>query len=458
MKQQTQMRWEQNNKFWSGEKALRIASYVSFGLFGVFGVVAFCPVGTNDVGAAVNTEVSVSNGSNISISIDPSVAMDVTVTDMGGKFVSGVADLTIATNSPNGYKVFMTSADAGETALRDLEEANNTRTIDSITTDTVGGSMTGNVWGYAISTNEISENSTFGPIPANANNAIYDKDSVSDATGDVYKLGFGAHVDPSLPAGTYTNSMVVSVVASPKPTTALGIFNMQEMTSDICSNMEMDVQYELEDVRDQKRYSIAKLKDGKCWMTQNLAYDFVSGAIVTPENTDVSAATTIPSDALNIGTSANGNSYSFVWKGSAVNGDYYSLCAATFCSAFGKFSGSESTSSVCPKGWKLPSRDEYSNLASGLTTATITQLPYNFVNSGYVVMRSGAPLMEAGYRGYYWTRTVSTVAPTGPLPEGTSPAWKSLAFDSLINFKDVYGAGSSGTLSGEAVSVRCIAK
>lgn len=53
---------------------------------------------------------------------------------------------------------------------------------------------------------------------------------------------------------------------------------MQDITPEICTNTpEADAeghnQFQLKDSRDQKSYWVAKLKDGNCWMTQNLDLD-----------------------------------------------------------------------------------------------------------------------------------------------------------------------------------------
>jgi uncharacterized protein (TIGR02145 family) len=54
-------------------------------------------------------------------------------------------------------------------------------------------------------------------------------------------------------------------------------FAMQDMTSEICNSVTvLEDQYQALDTRDNKLYWIVKLKDGKCWMTQNLDLDIVS--------------------------------------------------------------------------------------------------------------------------------------------------------------------------------------
>ena len=67
-----------------------------------------------------------------------------------------------------------------------------------------------------------------------------------------------------------------------------GITTMQEMTPEICAAAEEGDTMRLKDSRDDKMYWVAKLKDGNCWMTQNLDLD-LSGHTLTPSDSDVSS-------------------------------------------------------------------------------------------------------------------------------------------------------------------------
>ena len=67
---------------------------------------------------------------------------------------------------------------------------------------------------------------------------------------------------------------------------------MQEMTPEICASAKENDTTRLEDVRDGKLYWVAKLKDGNCWMTQNLDFDLSTGTPLTSELSDVSSTWT----------------------------------------------------------------------------------------------------------------------------------------------------------------------
>ena len=80
---------------------------------------------------------------------------------------------------------------------------------------------------------------------------------------------------------------------------------MQDMNDTVMSTMTQGTQYQLMDIRDNKNYYVAKMADGKVWMTQNLDLDLVTdGSIIyNHKNTDLgwttddSTATWVPSTA-----------------------------------------------------------------------------------------------------------------------------------------------------------------
>lgn len=79
------------------------------------------------------------------------------------------------------------------------------------------------------------------------------------------------------------------VIEAPDIAAALfnGITTMQEMTPEICAAAKEGDTMRLKDTRDDKMYWVAKLADGNCWMTQNLALD-LNGRTLTPADSDVS--------------------------------------------------------------------------------------------------------------------------------------------------------------------------
>lgn len=109
------------------------------------------------------------------------------------------------------------------------------------------------------------------------------------------------------------------------------------------------------DSRDNNTYTVAKLYDGKCWMTQDLRF---TGTSLDPSTSDVSTARTITwSGTIDLEYTMARSS---VW----TNTDglaYYSYKGATATT------NGNPNESICPKGWKLPSKAQATGLVSNYT-------------------------------------------------------------------------------------------
>ena len=194
--------------------------------------------------------------------------------------------------------------------------------------------------------------------------------------------------------------------------TLADITYMQEMTSAICDNSENDDSATLTDSRDNNTYTVKKLLDGHCWMTENLR--LVGPRTLTSSDSDVSGYFTLT--ASNSGTwctesSAECYNQSLILdSGDASYGTYYNWYSAT--AGTGVYGTSSSAdSSVCPKGWHLPSNNEHEVLYNAYDPSIYggTSYYYNMVTDP-----SGPTLVLAGrhhgsstdykdYRGFYWS-------------------------------------------------------
>ena len=92
-------------------------------------------------------------------------------------------------------------------------------------------------------------------------------------------------------------SFVISMgnIASPV-VGLLSITNMQDMSPEICAESAEGDTKRLIDMRDGKMYWVAKLKDGNCWMTQNLDLDLSSFDALNPADSDVSSTWSFSGD------------------------------------------------------------------------------------------------------------------------------------------------------------------
>ena len=78
-------------------------------------------------------------------------------------------------------------------------------------------------------------------------------------------------------------------IVKPLPQNFEEIEYMQHMTPEICATASNGETKQLTDERDGKKYWVAKLADGNCWMTQNLELD-LKGRTLTSEDSDVSSS------------------------------------------------------------------------------------------------------------------------------------------------------------------------
>ncbi len=253
----------------------------------------------------------------------------------------------------------------------------------------------------------------------------------------------------------------------------------------------------LTDSRDGEVYTIARLADGNCWMTENLRLD--NDATISTTNTNnpiVEEGTTNVAIKNNDGNtsnhlSPNSNSWCADWgsadcynqsylntfntnlggEGAIANynsssnsekayqwysyGNYYNWYSAT--AGNGTYSTGEQSvetvaGDICPAGWILPIGNEttengsFSNLDSNMGgTGTYhsgsnnwRSFPNNFVYSGYW---SGSSAGNRGSSGYYWSSTA----------DSTYGAY-SLSFGS-----GGVRPGTNGSNKRYGYSVRCVA-
>ncbi len=191
------------------------------------------------------------------------------------------------------------------------------------------------------------------------------------------------------------------------------------------------------DSRDEQAYSIRRLSDGKCWMITNL--NLSGGTTVEPTKSDMTSGSYTLSASSKSGF--NNNSGNFVFnsgnKSNTCTGDgcysYYSWCAATAgtCTET-TANGTNVSSSICPKGWKLPTAttsnanaQSSNNWKTGdfyaLATAYGANLASNYYESAGTFYNNAGPgttpnflltgyyysgsLNYGGSDGYYWSRT-----------------------------------------------------
>ena len=365
---------------------------------------------------------SLNVASAVAITLPDTVTIDVTPTP-NGTFSSTNVNLAISTNNNTGYALYFSTADQDN--HMHSQNPSNTETITPVTSSVTEANFPNNSWGYnlrAASEGDANTNTPYQAVPTSSDTALK---TTSSATNDNYNLTFAAKVDTTIPSGTYTNTVTVSAVANPPLITDMGSLTyMQEMTPEVCKTTEVGATATLTDIRDNNTYTVAKLPDGACWMTQNLRLP--GDTKLTPTDSNVTRDYTLPS------SSASGFSNPTVanmYNGTDITyGAYYNFCAASAGTNCQTSSMINATQDICPKGWRLPTHDEQ----SGITSYTSAFSP---VYSGYYY---GDSLSNTGSRGLWWSAT---------------------AYDRYIQYSLRYSGGSLNTdnlYKNYGYSVRCI--
>jgi len=243
--------------------------------------------------------------------------------------------------------------------------------------------------------------------------------SNSNTNNEAYILVFAGSNVYAADHSTKNNGFTMRCIAD---TDLHGITKMQEMTSTICNaattpkkeatQLDTDGSHHgdpnyvptktLTDTRDNNTYTVSKLADGKCWMTKNLS---IAGKTITPADSDVASNYTIPASSISGFTSYDtSNAY--------VNSDggFYSWYTATAGTGTQSLStnGYNTTVSICPKGWRLPtsgnSNSDFNVLYNNYNSSSaLRSAPMNLTLSGYAYSSS---MNDQGSGGYYWSSTV----------------------------------------------------
>ncbi len=188
-----------------------------------------------------------------------------------------------------------------------------------------------------------------------------------------------------------------------------GITQMQQMTSEICEDAVIGETAILTDTRDTNDYTVKVLKDGKCWMTQNLR--LTGPKYITSSDSDVEYSFTLPAQNTGEWCMEDDEEYDHscietannLSSGNDTYGTYYSWYAATAGSGNHWVTYGRASDSICPKGWRLPTGGSYGNfyiLYSRYDSGADMINDGNFVSSGY---RKGNSTLSQGKTGIYWS-------------------------------------------------------
>ena len=252
-------------------------------------------------------------------------------------------------------------------------------------------------------------------------------------------------------------------------------YTMQTFGTSECATLSIGDTLALMDTRDNNIYTVTKLQDNNCWMTENLRLDpstvtFDSTNTNSPTTDFLSAVQNTAStntmcntdnsgciDTVQFNTNNINRSFTPTYNANSTNRSWYSygvmynwFTATAGNGTYAMDTGSV-TGDICPAGWRLPTGGQNSDITelnriiNGGATNSATSLlkyPNNFVRSGdYNNNKPGG----RGTYARYWTATATNSVNAYRFGIGTSS-----------NINTVTPANSYNKWDGFAV--RCIVK
>ena len=433
-----------------------LALTVLLGQLVVAGVVS--PLATN---AAADDTVN----NEAELGVDSKITIIATRTEDEDTVIAAVKNTSTATSHQTfGYKVTASMAADATTANLYLDgDETSEYYIAPVKDDTLAN----NTWGYTLE--EESEDYLSIPLAADPAVIVKGYDNIEDESVDIY---YTIQVDKDLPAGTYTGTIEYTLTDNNFPST---LTTMQGMTAEICEDTFTPDAFKadnvtiednvptatLTDIRDNKTYTIAKLADGKCWMTQNLDLqkeDLVVASLDSTNTDNPAEGFELPNSQTNgseswvdysdnEGSTNTARIYDIAGGGqefyycvkyssggeyceeygdqmipSEVLGNYYNWYAATSgTGTYGLSSGEVASGSICPAGWRLPDGSinngaaDYSYLlyyygiySDPTSSSMVEGRALNMLKAPFSLMRAGDYFFGIAYidaRGFMWTST-----------------------------------------------------
>ncbi|MBP5512287.1 fibrobacter succinogenes major paralogous domain-containing protein [Candidatus Saccharibacteria bacterium] len=321
---------------------------------------------------------------------------DITPTD-NGVHTAKVIEAYSFTNSNAGHEIYFSSVDDStdmthrNPSVHDVISSNFSGSIDY-------DKIPLNSWGYSVDGTYKLQ----AVPPASAAIKAYDSGAiVGEHRTD---LRIGVRVSNGISSGYYSKDVRFSMI------THEPMIPIQEFD---CSSIEIGDEVRLTDMRDMNQYMVAKLNDGRCWMTENLR---LKNKTITNEDSDISAASyTVPdSSETMINSLTDPALYD---TGNTSYGVYYNYVATSAGTITTMNNGNTLSESICPKGWTIPSHDDWLalfnvySITNDLAGSTILRAtPINMVYSGLYsndTDEGGLGVLSQGEAGLYWSTQTS---------------------------------------------------
>ncbi|MBR3386099.1 hypothetical protein IKG68_00800, partial [Candidatus Saccharibacteria bacterium] len=335
---------------------------------------------------------------NLSISLPAPETLTLTPS-AEGVFGSKSIAVGVSTNSPYGYTLTMSAASSS--LSRSAAVGGVTPTIPALETAVSEADFPNNYWGFKRTSTAVAD-TNYQPMLANHSVLVNNTSANADSSSST--ITFGVKLSNETPSGDYSINIDFLAVTNVAP----NLYYMQDATSTSLAAAMPSVgdTTVLYDRRDNKEYTIAKLADGKYWMTKNLDLDggtpLYSSDSDVPAGYDVEPYYTLPaSQKIASGTTLDGgfndDAGEYVFNSSNKTDScgsgcysYYSWNAAVAGNKTNVNADvtegdvdTDAPYSICPAGWKLPTSRH--DLTTAKTSSDFYQMAVHYgLNPAYV--------------------------------------------------------------------------
>ena len=371
--------------------------FVSITLITTLSTLALLSTATSADTRSISTSVKVLEACSMTTDTSASTAHYAEIVGGTANQNIGLTAIDVTCNDRNGYSVYVQGVDslAATSPSTNLVGATTGQTIPT------GTDMSSNVSNWAIRLASVNDDTTyFVPtivngfdsnhvIPSTPTKAVTFTSSIDTSKPSRFTTTYAAAVTPYQSADTYTGYVKYTLV-HPDYANSEGKIYMQDLTPTTIANLLPSVNSTVDvyDKRDEQQYTIAKLADGKYWMTTNLnlagetpLYSDTSNVPSGYPSAGGTAYYTLPttetleanSTRLQNTNAFSDDSTAYVFNSNSTDCSstspcysYYSYLAATAGSGTDIINdGYNAQYSICPKGWRLPTSTTSNASATG---------------------------------------------------------------------------------------------
>ncbi len=402
---------------------------------------------------SISASVKVSDSCSMQISDDGKATLDNPYEMIGGTYDDNVKNVNISMscNDRNGFSLYAVGFSNNEIGNTNLISTANGNIPTGLDTTTLNSNwafkftpVTTSSYVPTIVSDSEGSFASFHKIPSTNTKVATFTDAVEVTGSSSVTATYAVGVSPYQAPDTYTGQVKFTLVHPNFADSEQRVY-MQDLTPSMIADLLPNVgnTFVAYDKRDNQSYKIAKLADGKYWMTSNL--DLPGGTTLSQSDSNLNDPTT--SYTLRASSTSGFDDYTTGWvfnsgrttcSSDSSTGSCYSYYSYSAATAGTNPSSGAASSDICPYGWRLPTLAEYNTLVSSYTTsATLTASPFYGVYSGYYYFGS---FYNGGSFGYYWSSTAYD-----------SNGAYNLYFDS--SSASIYNGSKGG-----GFAVRCVAK